>query len=89
MNEHRSRHHRRFIEFDSFDTFDTPGGMSASTATTTEVPTTVAEVLRRHWCTPGCIAAVSGPRGCRCACRGRFHGQAATVLLTNMTGGAS
>ncbi|BDT84601.1 hypothetical protein FMUAM8_03650 [Nocardia cyriacigeorgica] len=50
---------------------------------------TAADILRRHWCTPGCIAAVSGPRGCRCACRGRYHGQAATMLLTNMTGGAS
>ncbi|MBF6285405.1 hypothetical protein [Nocardia cyriacigeorgica] len=63
--------------------------MSTTTAMTTADPVTAADILRRHWCTPGCIAAVSGPRGCRCACRGRYHGQAATVVLIDTLGGAS
>ena len=46
----------------------------------------VAQVLDAELCSPQCIVSASRAKGCRCRCKGSWHGRAAGVLLETVGG---
>ena len=51
--------------------------------------TLVLAALKRGWCSPQCLCAISPKKGCKCACEGTMHGALLWYTFTPNTRGVT